>query len=207
MSQPEISDAAFRHDTGEVKPIVYRDHGPEVAGPRVHDGTPEVAGPRVHDGSPEVAPRDSLEQFVARLTALDATLDEVDAVRAYWSRPIEEGDQTREALLRMTDDELLALIREGREEHELSTHTDDEQRALDWHRAVDVERPEAENQTTHGTVEQVRDWVGTNGARAQAALDAERSIPDHEPRKTLVEPLEALVASFWPDGVPDRPAS
>lgn len=207
MSSTEIGDDAFRHDTGEVKPFVRRDHGPEVAGPRVHDGTPEVAGPRVHDGSPEVARRDSLEAFIARLTALDATLDEVEMVRTYWSQPIEPGDHTRESLLRMTDDELRALIADGRAEFEQGTLDDDQQKAVDWHRSVDAERPEAENQTTHGTVEQVREWVGTNGARAQAALDGERSIPDHEARTTLVTPLEALVASFWPDGVPERPTT
>jgi hypothetical protein len=192
----EISTDAFRHDTREVAPRPYQDHGPEVAGARSHDGTPEVAGPRAHDGSPEVMARDSLEAFVARITALDASIDEVEAVRAFWSQPVDEGDHTREALLRMSDDELRKLIEDGRAEFEVGTHDEAEQADLDWRRAVDAERPEAENQTAHGTVERVIEWVGGEPARAQAALDAEHSIPDHQPRRTLVAALEGVLATL-----------
>lgn len=195
----EISTDGFLHDDSEVAPRVPRDSGPEVAGPRVHDGTPEVAGPRVHQGgTSEIVARDSLEAFVSRLTGLDATLDEVEAVRAWWDQPLEEGEHTREMLLRMSDDELRQLIADGRAEFEHGTMTEDEQAQRRFEQAIDAARPEAENVTAHGTVEQVLEWVGDDRARAHAALEAEQTAPDSEPRKTLVAALEKLIDAEEP---------
>lgn len=181
MAESEVL-AGAQVASPEVLPHAAIDHGPEVA-----PHQPAAAGP-------EVVQADNLEAFVGRLTALGATLDEVDQVREHWDGGWDDADYTKADLLRASDDELRGMIVGARQEYIESTMTEDEQADRDFRMAVTNTRADAERQVQAGSVDQVLEWAGADRARAQAALEAEQSVPDHTVRKTLVERLEKLAA-------------
>lgn len=185
----EVRNDTMRHVGPEVAPRMPGPRTPEVAPPGY-----DAAGDHIdsHDGSPETSNPYTLAAMVSRLSTLGATLDEIALVEGSWDDPWEPG--AREAFFAMSDADLLAEIRGTREEFEHDTLTEDEQADVDFRRAVDAARPEAENQTVHGSIDGVLSWVDGDRVRAQAALESE--LAQSEPRKTLVPQLERL-ASGW----------
>ena len=143
--------------------------------------------------------RGPLETFLMRLRQLGATLDEIDAVAATWDQldPDDDPDPdawtvTRRREVMYADDTyLLALIREGRDEYELGTTTqeqaDDKAEAAAFNAALN----EASGRVG-GTVPAVLAWVGGDPTRARAVLDLE-AAPTGAGRKTLLGPLRELV--------------
>jgi hypothetical protein len=137
--------------------------------------------------------RSPLEQFTMRLRELGATDDEVSTVIASWDDIDEEwtpAERTRVANL--GDNELRAMIVDGRREYEYSTTTQEEAdrkaaKAREL-RAMD----EAQNRID-GSVAAILAWVGDDKVRAQAALSVEKE--GGAPRKTLVAALTELIGN------------
>jgi hypothetical protein len=150
---------------------------------------------------------DPLDELLSRLTLLGCTAEEMDAVRSAWDDPTWTEDERYE-LTHMSDTRLVAEVRSARADAEFHSLTPDEQAAADAERAfyADVDAVNVEAfQTVHGSVGDVRRWVGTDAVRAYAALVYETTAPGSDPgvgraRTTLVEPLSRLVESGAPDG-------
>jgi hypothetical protein len=177
------TDRPLNPPTPEVRPRIDRPFTPEVR----QDDRPR------NPVTPEVRARDSVEEFIGRLTGLGASLDMVDQVRAHWDDPWDDEPMSKEQLVRLSDDDLRALIEDVNTEYRTGTLTEDEQSGQDFRAAVVGYQNDAENVVTSGTVDAVLEWVGDDLARAQAALTAEQTLPDHRERVTLVTALEEML--------------
>jgi hypothetical protein len=127
---------------------------------------------------------------IARLRRLGLSRDLADEMQRRW-REMSDGEkfEALDAIENLTDDELREGLVEMREEmHEAlqrpAEHVTGEDAEL---AAVDVD------QVPDDTVPAVLEWVGEDRARAAAALLAEQRRHE-QPRKTLVDPLESLLA-------------
>lgn len=178
MSEVRTDDRIQNPPSSETRPRIKRTYTPEVR----QDDRP------ANPPSPEVRARGSVEEFVGRISSLGATLDEIDAVREHWDEPW-DSDWSKDRVVRLSDDELRALIQEGRDEFTTSTMTEDEQAGQEHRAAVLGYRDEAENIVVSGTVDQVLEWVGDDPARAEAVIVAEQTVPDHKVRSTLLAAL------------------
>ncbi len=143
--------------------------------------------------------RSPLEQFVLRLRQLGATEDEVSAVVDTWDEfdpdphaPDAWTHAQRAKVMALGDNELRAMIVDGRREYEYSTTTQE-----------DADRKAAKNAELRamneargridGGVKAILAWVGDDKVRATAALVAERE--GGAPRKTLVAALTELIGN------------
>lgn len=123
---------------------------------------------------------------IGRLRRLGLTQAEVTDTEQDWANlSDDERWEATHAMNAMTDEELRDQIREGRT-------------AAGELVAEAVYAPEVEAAAVNpedvpdATVDEVLEWVGDDRARATAALMAEQRR-DGDPRKTLVEPLQALL--------------
>lgn len=142
-----------------------------------------------------------LDTFIERITKLGATADEVAEVRARWDDFDDDWTpDTRAALLSWPDSKLRAEMLLSRAEFAESTQSDDERAEADAAaRAADFDSAVAEVSDIIGlAVPKIIEWVGGDPLRAEAALSVERQASD--PRKTLVEPLEALLGEQASEG-------
>lgn len=135
--------------------------------------------------------RSPLEQFVTRLRELRATEDEVSAVVDTWDDFDEHWTPTERArVAALGDNELRAMIVDGRREYEVGTTTQEEadRRAA---KAAELRAMSEAQGRIDGSVAAILAWVGDDRIRAQAALAAERE--GGAPRKTLVAGLEDVL--------------
>lgn len=141
--------------------------------------------------------RTPLEQFVGRLEQLGATEDEISAVVDTWDQfdpdphaPEAWTHAQRARVMALGDNELRAMIVDGRREYEYATTTqeDADRRAEKASRQRAL--TEAEGRID-GTVSAILAWVGDDRIRAQAVLAAERE--SGAPRKTLLTAMEGIV--------------
>lgn len=189
----------------EVREDRFRNVGAEVRPMRRSD----AAGVEVEPSRPapqqlEVRVRDSLESFTQRLTALGATLDEIDAVAGAWDTWDEDDPQySRYDLVRLDDSTLVRMLVEIRQEHETHTFTEEEQADRDYREAVAGALNEAQLVVVNSTVDGVLEWVGDDRARGRAAFIAELTVPDHKARKGVVEWLRVRFG-FEDGDVPDE---
>lgn len=141
-----------------------------------------------------------LASFVHRLQMLGATPEELAVVGDTWDDLDDDWTaEQRSALTRLSDDELRAELRATREEYRHDTRTEGEQEALDATGYVEQMRAQAAEEVKK-PVPQVLAWVDDDPVRAIAVLDLENG-PDGAQRKTLVEPLQELVAGDDPEGI------
>lgn len=138
-----------------------------------------------------------LDQFVVRLRALGAGQDEIDAVVENWDRFDDGWTPELQAEMVATPDSVLAaeLVR-VRTEYADQLRTEQEAADAAWLAELEVARSEVQ-QVIGGNVQRVLDWVDGNPVRAQAALELE--LQTEQQRKTVVEPLQALVAPGEPE--------
>lgn len=132
--------------------------------------------------------QDTLAVMERRLHAVGADADEVARFREVWN----ETDNwliPKARLVAMSDTKLRALLVATREEHEFHTTTEPETPALEGLAGELAELRKANNGNPLNIAD-TREWVGTDRARAQAALAAEQAEP--HPRATLVAFLEPL---------------
>lgn len=135
--------------------------------------------------------RSPLEQFVSRLRELGATEDEVSAVVATWDDLDDEWTVAERAkVAALGDNELRAMIVDGRREYDVGTTTQEEadRRAA---KANELRAMTEAQGRIDGNVSAILAWVGDDKVRAQAALAAERE--GGAPRKTLVAGLEDVL--------------
>lgn len=136
--------------------------------------------------------RSALEQFIVRLRELGATEDEVSTVVASWDDLDEEWTVAERArVASLGDNELRAMIVDGRREYDYSTTTQEEADR----RAAKAEQLRAMTEAQgriDGNVAAILAWVGDDKVRATAALAAERE--GGAPRKTLVKQLEDVLS-------------
>ena len=135
--------------------------------------------------------RSPLEQFVLRLRELGATEDEVSAVVASWDDIDEEWTPAERARVAgLGDNELRAMIVDGRQEFTYSTTTqeDADRKAA---KAREMRAMSEAQERIDGNVAAILAWVGDDKVRAQAALSAEKE--GGAPRKTLVSGLEEVL--------------
>lgn len=149
--------------------------------------------PRVKRTASEPEAISELDQFVTRLQLLGATDEEIATVRSTWDDLDEEWtvDQ-RTALTLLPDDELRAELLATREEYRHDTRTETEQASVDTADALTQARAWASD-IIGQPVAKVLAAVGEDIYRAMAVLDLELA-DDGAHRKTLVEPLQAMVA-------------
>lgn len=186
------------------------------------------SGPKRNAGGGEV--RSQVDQFAQRLRNLGATPDEVDPVVASWddldppdtkAGPGEPPPWTaarRAALVSAPDAELLGLIEAARDEYAYATTT--EAQANDADKRAALARIDAGAAAVVGrSVADVLAWVDGDPDRARAVLALETAPGEGGNRKTLVEPLRALVGGggtpeateaapgpqVGPGGQPDAP--
>lgn len=169
--------------------------------------SPDPYAPVGPSRTPVSEVRSEQEQFLARLRDLGATDDEVRTVADHWDDldPDDPDDPEaftkarRAELIRSGDGVLLGLIHAGRAEYEHGTTTEDEATAKDFAAAYAAAQAEAVGRIG-GNVESVLAWVGGDEVRAMAVLQLE-TAPEGADRKTLVEPLQELVAD--PEAPPE----
>lgn len=154
------------------------------------------------------APRAPAHPPMGRLRRLGLRREEEAEVYADWNAMTEaERIEAFEALSHIGDDELREQIIEGREDRELAGPAERIEVADDGVPGHGADEPLGPTQIVtaadadaaavnpedvpDAAVPAVLDWVGEDRARATAALVAEARRHD-PPRKTLVEPLEAL---------------
>lgn len=161
--------------------------------------------------------RTELDQLLVRLRDLGATPDELEPVVATWDQlepadtPVAEGEappwtvERRTALLNAPDAELAGLLQAARDEYDLGTTTEDE--VADRARKAQLARTDAQAADVIGKpVSQVLDWVDADPDRAQAVLALETAEGTGGNRKTLVEPLHALLGYQAPTTPTEAPA-
>ncbi len=137
--------------------------------------------------------RSPLEEFVLRIRQLGATEDEVSAVVASWDDLDEEwtvAERTR--VSRLGDNELRAMIVDGRVEFSIGTTTQEEADRRTAKAAELRAMTEAQGRID-GNVAAILAWVGDDKVRATAALAAEQE--GGAPRKTLVSALTELIGN------------
>lgn len=157
--------------------------------------------PRVSRTATEPQSLSELEQFVRRLRDLGATDEEIQTVRDTWDE-FDEGFtiEQRTAVTLLPDDELRAELLATREEYRHDTRTEGEQEQIDDR--SHMERLRADVADWIGQpVAKVLERVGEDAVLAIAVLDLETG-PDGAGRKTLIEPLQALVAGSDEGGIP-----
>lgn len=136
--------------------------------------------------------RSPLEQFITRLRELGATEDEVSAVVASWDDLDEEWTVAERArVAALGDNELRAMIVDGRREYEIGTVTEEDAARKAAKNAELRAMTEAQGRVD-GTIAAILAWVGDDKVRATAALAAERE--GGAPRKTLVARLEDVLS-------------
>ncbi len=142
--------------------------------------------------------RSPLEQFVTRLRELGATEDEVSAVVDTWDdfdadphAPEAWTHTQRARVAALGDNELRAMIVDGRQEYAYSTTTqeDADRKAA---KAAELRAMTEVQGRIDGKVPAILAWVGDDKVRAQAALAAEKE--GGAPRKTLVAGLEEVLS-------------
>lgn len=137
----------------------------------------------------------TLDGVQARLRQLGATDDEVAAVVDGWDQldPDDTPDgwtrARREQVTHMGDNELRALLVDGRTEYEYATTTEEEAAEQDRQRARNRTQAEAADRV-NGTVPSVLAWVGDDKDRAQSVLDVETTGAN---RITLVKALREVL--------------
>lgn len=139
----------------------------------------------------------TLDGVQVRLRQLGATDDEIAAVVDGWDQLDPDGTPDgwtrvrREQVTHMGDNELRALLVDGRQEYEYATTTEEE--AAEKVRANARRRTQAEAaERVNGTVPSVLAWVGDDKDRAQAVLDVENTGARRITLvKALLEILEA----------------
>jgi hypothetical protein len=141
--------------------------------------------------------RSPLEQFITRLRELGATEDEVSAVVDTWddfdpdpNAPEAWTHAQRARVAALGDNELRAMIVDGRREFVYSTTTqeDADRRAA---KAAELRAMTEAQGRIDGKVPAILAWVGDDKVRAQATLAAEQE--GGAPRKTLVAGLEEVL--------------
>ncbi len=135
--------------------------------------------------------RSPLEQFTMRLRELSATDDEVSAVVASWDDFDDEWTPAERARVAgLGDNELRAMIVDGRREFTYSTTTqeDADRKAA---KAREMRAMSEAQERIDGNVAAILAWVVDDKVRAQAALSAEKEAG--APRKTLVAGLEEVL--------------
>lgn len=173
---------------------------------RDHDFTtdPYAGGGRGPGAQASGEVRTELEQFVARLRDLGAAPDEIEPVVASWDdldpddTPPTEGEAPpwttgrRTALVNAPDAELAGLLQASREEYAVGTTT--EEAAAEAKAKAKATKLAAKAADVVGKpVAEVLDWVGDDAGRATAVLALETAKGQGGNRKTLVEPLRALL--------------
>jgi len=155
--------------------------------------------PRTTDGER----RGELDHFLARLSDLGATGDELAQVRDAWddlepddAEPYDDGEPAwtraeRSKLVNASDHQLTELLRRARVEHHIGTHDEDDDAEVERRRSYDRAMAEAQERIG-GNVQAILGWVGDDPVRAQAVHQLERGEGGAN-RKTLVEPLEDLL--------------
>lgn len=142
-----------------------------------------------------------LDQFANRLRQLGATEDEVQLVVTTWD-DLDPADSTdpdawtparRDELAAAPDHVLVQHIEAARAEYEHDTTTEDEAAAAAENKAARRAKEGAAENISE-SVAYLREWVGDDLHRARAVLALE-TAPDGENRKTLVEPLTAMLAA------------
>jgi hypothetical protein len=126
-----------------------------------------------------------------RLRELGATDDEVSAVVDTWDDVDDEWTPAERARVAgLGDNELRAMIVDGRREYAIGTTTQEEadRRAA---KAAELRAMTEAQGRIDGKVPAILAWVGDDKVRAQAALAAEQE--GGAPRKTLVAGLEDVL--------------
>ncbi len=135
--------------------------------------------------------RSPLEQFTMRLRELGASEDEVSAVVASWDDFDDDWTPAERARVAgLGDNELRAMIVDGRREYAIGTTTQEEadRRAS---KAAQLRAMDEARDRINGGVKAILAWVGDDKVRATAALAAENE--GGAPRKTLVARLEDVL--------------
>lgn len=155
-----------------------------------------------------VETRSVRDTVLGRLAELGADEDELAQVAEDWDL-VDPDECTepdcwtaakRDALVYAGDNELAAMLARARTEYETGTHDEDEQAALDFQRAVEAAKVEAADRIG-GNVDSVLGWVGDDVVRASAVWELEHA--GGAPRKTLVEPLGAMIDAARDPGTGD----
>lgn len=137
-----------------------------------------------------------LNQFVSRLAALGAKPDTIETVREKWLDLLDDADLAdREAMIAADDETLRAAIADVESEYDDATTTEDEELEAELAKVAGLRADAAV--WIEGTVTDVLEAVGTDRARAAAALAAEE---DARGRVTLTEPLAELAGDLRDDG-------
>lgn len=144
-----------------------------------------------------------LEHAVARLAAIGATSDEVDAFVARWDDFDDQWTpEIRTAWLSCTDADLRAELRAIRVEYAIGTVTQEDHDAAVV--AAEHARLVEEAQVKIGTsVPGVLAWVDGDPGRAAAAAIVERAQPS--PRGTLLDALARIAPEAAAPVVDDQP--
>ncbi len=135
--------------------------------------------------------RSPLEQFTMRLRELGASEDEVSAVVASWDDFDDEWTPAeRSRVAGLGDNELRAMITDGRREYAIGTTTQEEadRKAA---KVAELRAADEARGRIDGNVSGILAWVGADKVRATAALVAERE--GGAPRKTMVTKLEEVL--------------
>ncbi len=135
--------------------------------------------------------RSPLEQFTMRLRELGASEDEVSAVVASWDDFDDDWTPAERARVAgLGDNELRAMIVDGRREYAIGTTTQEEadRKAA---KVAELRAADEARGRIDGNVSGILAWVGADKVRATAALVAERE--GGAPRKTLVAGLEDVL--------------
>lgn len=134
-----------------------------------------------------------LDTFLNRLAALGADPSQLADVVANWDNF--DGGYTRadrDALVRSSDAELRAKLRQIDEEYELGTRTEEETALERMTAAVTAAEVEASDLMSL-PVPRLVDWVGVDRARAMAVSNLERG-PDGGQRKTLLDAVDRVIS-------------
>lgn len=135
-----------------------------------------------------------LETFLGRLAALGADASQLADVVANWDN-FEDGGYTRadrDALVRSSDAELRAKLRQIDEEYEVGTRTEDEVSLERIERAVIAAESDASDVMSL-PVPKLIEWVGGDRVRAMAVSNLERG-PEGGARKTLLEAVDRVIS-------------
>lgn len=157
--------------------------------------------PRVSRTTSVPEQESELDGFVRRLRNLGATDEEVAVVRETWDELDENFTiEQRTAVTLMGDDELRAELEATREEYRHDTRTETEQGDVDAAAYQAQLRADA-SEWIGQPVKKVLDRIGDDVVLALVVLSLETG-PDGASRKSLVGPLEKLVAGSDPAGIP-----
>lgn len=133
-----------------------------------------------------------LDTFLNRLAALGADPAQMSDVASNWDNF--EGGYTRadrDMLVRSSDADLRAKLRQIDEEYEIGTRTEEETGLERMSAAVTDAEVEAVDLMSL-PVPKLVDWVGGNRARAMAVSNLERG-PDGGQRKTLLDAVDRVI--------------